>query len=141
MAANEIVISFVNLSYIAPSRKEDDHVYAYGKEVLSLGLLLMEFCDAIRQGDGLRILCCWQFSLPVFKASGRTNYSIEALNALLQHDYLFSPRIKQHLLWERTVNVHGKQWKNISCDLYLQHVNRMCKNAMAHLVQTSTTDQ
>lgn len=57
MAANEIVISFVNLSYIALSRKEDDHVYAYGKEVLSLGLLLMEFCDTIWQGDGLRILC------------------------------------------------------------------------------------
>jgi len=49
--------------------------------------------------------------------------------------------MKQQLLWERTVNVHGKQGENISCDFYLQHVNQMCKNAMAHLVQTSTTDQ
>jgi len=57
MAANEIVISFVNLSYIAPSRKEDDHVYVYGRKVLSLGLQLMEFCDAIQEGDSLRILC------------------------------------------------------------------------------------
>ena len=123
----------MNLSYIAPSRKEDDHVYAYGKEALSLGLLLMEFCDAIREGDGLRILYCWRLSLLVFKASGRTNYSIEALNVLLQHNYLFPPRMKQQLLWERTVNVHGKQGKNISCNLYLKHVNRMCKNAMDSL--------
>jgi len=98
-------------------------VYAYGKEVLSLALRLMEFSDAIQEGDAHRILRCWRIFLPVLKASGQTNYSIEALNVLLQHNYLFSPRMKHQLLWERTVNVHRKQGKNISCDIYLENVD------------------
>jgi len=87
----------VNLSYPVPS-SEDDHVYAYGKEVLSLALRLMEFSDAVQEGDGCRILHCCRYFLSVFKASGQTNYLIEALNVLLQHDYLFSPRMKHRLL-------------------------------------------
>ena len=35
-----------------------DHVKEYAKETLSLGLLLLEFKDAIREGDGYRVLRC-----------------------------------------------------------------------------------
>ena len=37
----------------------EDNVYEYANEVLSLGLLLMEFTDAIKEGDGTRIIRCW----------------------------------------------------------------------------------
>ena len=68
-----------------PKRDESvDRVQAYANELLTLGLYLMEFSDAIREGDGERIIRCWKFFLLLFKANGRTNYSIEALLLLVQ---------------------------------------------------------
>ena len=94
--------------------KETDTVYEYAKEVMSLGLLLMEFNDAIREGDGNRILRCWQFFLPLFKASDKTNYSIEAFTLQAQEKYLLSTRLAMQLKWSRTINVHGQRGKNIA---------------------------
>ena len=52
---------------------------SYAREVLTLGLLCLEFVDAIRNGDGSRILHSWKFFLLYFKSSSHVNYSIEAL--------------------------------------------------------------
>ena len=38
----------------------EDGVYTYASALLNDGLLLLEFKDAIREGDGLRILRCWK---------------------------------------------------------------------------------
>jgi len=67
---------FVNLCYPLSSQSQlkGDHVCAYAQEVLSLGLLLMEFNNAT-EGDGFRILCCWHFFLPLFKDVEWTNYA------------------------------------------------------------------
>ena len=69
-----------------------DHVKEYACDVLSLGLLYLEFIDAIREGDGERIIRCWKYILLLFKDSGRTNYSIEAFTLLVQYHFLFSER-------------------------------------------------
>lgn len=130
----QVVNRFVDVSFPAPtSASDDDHVQAYAREVLSLGLLFLEFTDAIREGDGLRILRCWKYFLPLFKASKRTNYSIEAFTMLMQHEVLFSPRMQHQLLWNRTVNTQGRPGKNIPCDLHMEHINRTCKNAIGLL--------
>ena len=71
--------------------------------------------------------------LPIFKATNRTNYSIEAFILLAQHDFIFTPRMKQQLMWERTVNVHGHPGKNIPCDLFLEHLSHECKGAIGSL--------
>lgn len=53
LAVSKIVDQFVDISYPSPAlKKDDDHIRAYAREVLSLGLLLMEFTDAVREGDG-----------------------------------------------------------------------------------------
>ena len=44
--------------------KDNDHVRAYAKEVVSLGLLLMEFVNAVREGDSDRIIRCLRYFLP-----------------------------------------------------------------------------
>lgn len=61
----------------------------YAVQILSQGLLYLEFRDAIKEGDGHRIICCWRYFMLVFKARRRKNYSIEALNLLA--DYHFFP--------------------------------------------------
>ena len=110
--------------YPSPAtKKDDDHVRAYAKEVLSLGLLLMEFTDAVREGDGERITRCWKYFLLLFKSSERTNYSVEAFNLSLELEYVMTPRMKQQLTWERTINIHGKSGRNVSMDLHMEHIN------------------
>ena len=98
----------------------------------------MEFMDAMREGDGERIIRCWKFLLPLFKSSGRTNYSIEAVTLLAQDYFLFSPRMAAQLAWSRTVNTHGRTGKNISCDLHLEHLNRVAKSALGGLSSNIT---
>ena len=134
LAMKQLIDKFINISYPSASKvKDDDHILAYAKEVMSLGLLLVEFNDGIREGDGERIIRCWRYFLPLFKACGRKNYVVEAFNLLFQYEYLFTPRMKQQLLWDRTINVHGRPGKNVAMDLHMEHINRECKKAMGTL--------
>ena len=133
LAIQGLVAKFVDITYPATSRRKKDHVHAYAKEVLSLGLLYMEFCDGIREGDGERIIRCWRYFLPIFKSAGRTNYVVEAFNLLFHYDYVYTPRMKKQVMWERTVNIHGRPGKNVPMDLHMEHINRACKEAMGSL--------
>lgn len=83
-----IVESFVFLDYNASySETSNDGVYSYATQLLTLGCFYLEFRDAIKEGDGLRVLRCYKYMLPMFVSSGRKNYAIETLNFLLQHDF------------------------------------------------------
>lgn len=111
----------------------DDKVHQYASQILSLGCFYLEFCDGINEGAGKRNLRCWRYLLPIFRGSGRKNYSIEALVLLCQHRYFLSPRLSSQLLWSRSVNVHGRAGKNIPGDLYMEHLNRVAKECISHL--------
>lgn len=111
---------------------EMNHVREYARELISLGLLFAEFRDVICEGDGLCILRCWRVSLPIFKATNRTNYSIEAFTRLAQYHFLFTERLKKQLLWSRTVNTSGRPGKNIPCDLHMEHLNRDASRQWEH---------
>ncbi len=141
LAIEGIVNNHIDINFPNPTTEDDDdNVRAYAKELTSLGLLLMEFIDGVREGDGERILRCWRYFLPIFKVSGRTNYSIEAFNLLFKYEYCFTPRMKEQLVWERTVNTHGKPGKNISMDLHMEHINRACKTQMGTLGPNNSED-
>ena len=45
-----------------------DDVRKYQLALLEYGMLYLNFCDAISEGDGLRILRCWKFVLMFLKA-------------------------------------------------------------------------
>lgn len=113
--------------------RRSDCVLTYAKELLTLGLLYMEFSDSVREGDGTRILRCWRFMLLLFKAKDKRKYAIQAATLLFQYHYLFSERMKHQLIWSRTVNVHGRMGKNVSMDLHMEHLNRNLKSCIRHL--------
>ena len=103
---------------IRPDKKPSSHkdesqdgIFNYSQEVTTLGLLCLELEDAIREGDGLRLLRVWKFLLLIFKAAHRKNYSIEALTILVQYYALLSPRQREQLLWSRFINMNGRQGK------------------------------
>ena len=105
-------------------------VYDYACEALGLGLLIMDFKDAVREGDGDRIMSLWKYLLLLFKASGCKNYAIEALTLLSQYSIILPPNLAEQLKWSRFVNMHGRPGHNISCDLHMEHINRLVKVAI-----------
>ena len=107
-----------------------DKVNVYARELLSLGLLVVEFEDAIKEGDGDRVQRCWKFLLLIFKSAKRKNYAIEAFHFLIQSKVLFSPRLREQLLWSRFVNTKGMPACNIPLDLHNEYLNLVAKGAL-----------
>ena len=105
--AENIVDSFVHFGYHRNTQRSEDGVYEYGRQLLNVGLFYLEYSDAVREGDGERVFRCWRYLLPIFKSSGRTNYSIEALSTLYQYQYQLTPRQSAELMWSRFINIHG----------------------------------
>ena len=140
-AVKKILSQFVDLSYPVKEKKRSksmDHVHEYGKDILTMGLLLLEFKDAIRYGGGVRILRSWKFMFLYFRATGHTNYTLESFNLLCHYYYLLPPRYAEQLIWSRFVNTHGSCSRNVSADLHMEHLNRVCKDVVAHLGANKT---
>ena len=116
-----MLIGLINLP-IRPGKETGDHgscadgVFAYASEVLTLSLLNAEFEDAIKEGDGERVVRCWRFFLLIFKSSTRTKYSLEAVK-LLVNTHVLPPRLREQMIWSRFVNTKGKAGGNKPCDL------------------------
>ena len=138
--STKLVDRYVDFSYHSDRSPSDDSIQEYAIQLLSLGCFYKEFSDAIKEGDGNRILRCWRYLLPIFWNSGRTNYSGEVFNMLYQHDYLLSPAHALQLLWSRSINVHGRPGKNVPADLHLEHLNRTVKECIKGL-GANKTDQ
>lgn len=143
LAIEELLKEFVDIDYNKEQNKDEsgvDRVRAYACNILSSGLLLMEFVDAIREGDGSRIIRCWKYFLLHYKVANRTNYSVEAFTLLAQHHFLLSPRLAMQLTWSRTVNIHGCQGKNVPCDLFMEHLNKEAKQRICGLGSNITDE-
>ncbi len=56
---------------------------------MTLGLIWLQFYDAVKEGDGDRILLAWKILIPVFKATNHVNYLKEAVNLVLQTQTLY----------------------------------------------------
>ena len=53
--AKLIVSKYVDFTTFEEKSARKDKVLSYACDVLSLGLFYLEFCDSIREGDGLRV--------------------------------------------------------------------------------------
>lgn len=134
---SEVVERFVEFSFMEEFPPEKDSIYCYSKRLLGLGCFFLEYCDAIKEGDGLRVLRCWRYLLPIFLGTGRTNYSCEVLN-MLHQQLTLPPCLSNQLLWSRFVNVHGLPGRNIAGDLHMEHINRVAKDAIKGLGANKT---
>lgn len=134
--AKSLVSTFLQLPHFqetADAATPRDGVHLYAQEVLTMGMLWHGFHDATREGDGDRVLVYWKFLLIAFHSANRFNYSKEAVNLLLQHQYLLSPQKAAQLQWSRFVNTRGLKGHNISCDLHMEHLNRRLKTILRNM--------
>ena len=100
-----------------------DGVFNYASAVLNDGLLLLEFRDAIHEGDGPRIMRCWKFLLLFFRFAGHTKYAQEALNMQLLLNGSTSPQVANQLCWGRVASTRGGKGHNLPIDLHMEHLN------------------
>lgn len=124
-------------SSVRPGKETADHdscadgVFAYASEVLTLSLLYAEFEDAIKEGDGERVVHCRRFFLLIFKPSNRMKYSLEAVK-LLVNICVLPPRLREQLICSRFVNTKGKAGEDKPCDQHMEHLNRTVKSVLGH---------
>ena len=111
-------------------RLAPDGVLNYSSSVLNDGLLMLELRDAIREGDGPRIIRCWKIMMIYFKYANHVNYAREAFRMLAGVYALGTPRLVHQLTWARVVNIHGGLGHNISLDLHMEHMNKKLKECV-----------
>ena len=96
-------------------------------------MLLRNFDDAVKEGDGVRILRCWKIAMLIFRAHHHNKYALASFYLQAATQAILTPRQAHSLTWNRTVNNHGGKGRNISLDLRLEHLNNFTKGLLKHL--------
>ena len=117
----------------ASTTKSDDR-FNYTCVRLALGVLLRNFDDAVKDGDGVRILRCWKIAMLIFRAHHHNKYALASFYLQAATQAILTPCQAHSLTWNRTVSNHGgKKTRNISLDLQLEHLNNFTKGLLKHL--------
>ena len=128
--------------YESPACQDEitDDRFSYACVRLSLGLLLRNMDDAVKEGDGERILRCWKISMLIFRAHRHPKYALASLYLQAATQAILPARAAHRLVWNRTVNNKGGPGKNISLDLRLEHINNLTKGLLKHLGPSITEE-
>ena len=68
---------------------------------LSLGLLLYNADDSVKEGDGERLMRVWKFLTFVFRSHGKHKYALAGLRLMASRLALLTPRQAHRLTWNR----------------------------------------
>jgi hypothetical protein len=113
--------------------EKSDFVYNYHKAKLTFGLLLLDFNDTVKEGDGERLFELYKMCLLIYKSAGHTKYAYIVLLTLLKLNALFSEADANQLMWNRFYNKYGGKGQNISLDLKKEQQNKMLKTFLKTL--------
>ena len=112
----------------ASTEPTQDHLYNYTHQLLILLLLRENHSDAIKLGDGARVLRLYKYFMLFFKVSSCRKYAIAMLHLLAQVNCLLIPRLAHSLVWNPFVNHQGQVDTNHPMDLDVEHDNKYFKN-------------
>ena len=105
-----------------------DRVQNYSVVALTLDLLKLDHDDAIKMGDGDRILRLDPIMYLFYKTFNCTKYAYGMQETLLQSKVLLSDRLAHRLIWNRVVNHRGQKDSNHTNDLDIEHCNKTFKD-------------
>ena len=97
----------------------EDLIHLYACELLTLGLIWHNYYDAIKEGDGERVLRIWKQLTVIFRETGHRNYAKEGALLLIHYNFMASERIAMQILTSRFINTKGRMGCNLPCDLHL----------------------
>lgn len=115
--------------------KPTDDVYNYNCALLVEAMLFLNFLDAVKEGDGKRLMRQYKYLMLYCKAdkSHSTKYALECLYQMFLVNSLLSPRDAHRYIWNRSVNNRGGLGNNIPLDLEVEHSNNFVKQAVKNL--------
>ena len=66
----QVYDQYINFKFSQQSKTQskDDNDFNYSVQLLRLGCCYLEFRDAIKEGDGVRVLRRWKYMIPIFSA-------------------------------------------------------------------------
>ena len=105
----------------------DDFVLNHTKCALFLCLLHLNHADAIKLGDGKRIMNSNKHIYLIYKCHKCPKYAFGLLETLVQSSVLLTDRKAHELIWNRTVNYRGEVDSNFPNDLDIEHQNKLFK--------------
>lgn len=122
------------------NEEDRDDMLSYQKALLEYGMLILNFWDAISEGDGDRVIRCWKFFLLYLKHQGgaANKYALEALYLMFQIYALLSPQAAHRLIWNRSAKNKPGASGNIPLDLLLEFFNKFVKEAIKKLGPSAT---
>ncbi|XP_048063961.1 uncharacterized protein LOC125278672 [Megalobrama amblycephala] len=110
------------------SPTNQDHKKKHTEARLGFGFFLLNMQDAVREGDGERLMRLYKVALLFYKAYGHSHYAYSTFLLTLQVNVTLSPRMAHSVIWNRFWNGTGGKGKNISLDLHLEHLNNFLKS-------------
>lgn len=106
---------------------KEDYRYNYHCAKLTFGLILMEFNDSIKEGDGDRLFELYKLALLLYKSHGHHKYAYVVLLHLVKCIAILPEQQALSCKWNRFYNSSGKRGQNISLDLKKEQQNRVLK--------------
>ena len=111
----------------------EDFINSYSTVVMKLGFLYRNFCDAVREGDEERVCRLWKFLTLHYFTFGHKKYALEGFMLTSRLCATLSKRKAEQLTWNRFANTRGGPGKNVSLDLYIEHLNNETKHYLKKL--------
>lgn len=119
--------------------KGEDAVWNYHMSRLQIGLYFLNLEDAIKHGDGYRLLRCFKFALLFEYKHRHTKYAYLLLHFFVKFYAVLSQDEALRLLSNRFINYVGGIGNNVPLDLHMEHLNLMLKqltkNSGGHLTE------
>ena len=131
ISAHELTIPSERVERSPPNPNDGDGVFNYSHNILKTGLLLRDFQDAVREGDGNRLECLWKFLMLLFKVAGKTKYALAAIRLHAQLNAILLPSEAHSLRWNRTINLKGGIGRNVAIDQVHEHRIKETKELMS----------
>ena len=78
-----------------------DGVFNYASAVFNDDMLLLKFCDAIKEGNGKQILQCWKAMLIYFQHDKHSNYAKESILLLAAVNAMATPWVAEQITWSK----------------------------------------
>ena len=75
-----------------PNPVKEDDIFNYSHNILKTGLLLRDFQDSVKEGDGRGTEYIWKLLMLMFKVCGKTKYALAAIRLHAQLNALLTPR-------------------------------------------------
>lgn len=110
-----------------------DYKKNHSEARLGMGLLILDMLDAVKEGDGERLMRLYKVALQFYKAYRHTHYAYSTFLLTLQVNSTLSARMSHSVTWNRFWNGRGGRGNNIPLDLHLEHLNNYLKSFLKGL--------